>query len=532
MNFFGKLSAVMTALAIATFTPSIAVAREIEEIADLAREITVKVSQIDGDGNGSGVIIDRYENTYYAVTNSHVIVSGVNYNIQTVDGNSYPLRVYQEIPELDLAIVEFKSDRDYKLADLGNSENIVQLQTVYVAGFPDRQENMDIIDGKIRQINEEVYADPLLNEGYAWEYTNETFPGSSGGAVLDDDGRLIGINGQSEVTISGVEIRRGIPIHFLMDYLAENSLEDEEPEPQEIFETSYNDIVPIVFEDEHSITAVAISDDGAISVSSNGDEKIQVWDLYANTLERTLEGHEGLIGSIAINPDKQTIASGSDDGTIKIWNWASWELQQTLEDSEDRVNSIAWNANADILASGGSDETVKVWNVSNRKLERILEGHDDVVSSVALSPDGNTIASGSWDKTVKIWDWQTWELKQTLEDHQKRVNSVAISGDGNTVVSSSNDGTVKVWDLATGVLQQTLAGHQDIVHTIAISGDGRTIVSGSDDLTIKVWDLATGSLLYDLEGHEDLINSVAVSYDGKTIVSGSKDKTVRLWKLK
>jgi len=532
MKFFGKLSAAIALLAITTAASPIVVAREIEEIADLAREITIKVSQTNGDGKGSGVIIDRYENTYYVVTNSHVIVPGVTYNIQTVDGDVYPLSVYQEIPDLDLVIVQFQSNLDYKIADVGKSEKIKQLQTVYVAGFPGSKDNIDIIDGTIRQIDAEIYANPQLNEGYAWEYTNLTVPGSSGGAVLDDDGRLIGINGQSEVTMSGVEIRRGIPIHFLLGYLAENSLEENEIELQETLDSPASEIVPTDLQDEDDISAVAISSDAAIAVSGNWDNNIKVWNLSTNTSQRTLEGHEGLVGSVAISPDKQTIMSGSDDGTIKIWHWETWELRQTLEDSEDIVNSIAWNANVDILASGSDDETVKVWNTSTGKLERILQGHDDVVSSVAISGDGNTVVSGSWDKTIKIWSWRTWELKQTLKGHQKIVTSVAISPDGNTVVSSSDDNTVKIWDLDTGRLKQTLAGHNDIVNTVAISGDGRTIVSGSDDLTIKVWDLTTGTLLHNLEGHEDLINSVAVSYDGNTIVSGSKDKTVKLWKLR
>jgi len=534
MNFLTRLS-ISLLISIAIHSPQTAIAKDIEEIADLAKKITVKVSQSSGGSNGSGVIFNRENETYFVITNRHVIVPGYTYSIQTQDGRSYPLTVEQEIGALDLMIVTFKSDEDYKRAELGKSADINQLQTVYVAGFPGRQENMDIIDGKVRRINEQVYENPQLNQGYAWEYSNETFPGSSGGAVLDDDGKLIGINGQSEVTVGGIEIRRGIPIHFLTAYLEEqDKLAEEagsESEP-EIIDMPPSNIVATNLRDDDAVTAVAISLNSAISVSGGEDEDIKVWNMYSNTLERTLKGHKDVVNAVAISPNNLSLLSGSDDKTIKLWNWQTWELKKTLKGHKNDVKAIAWSRNSDIAVSGSADKTVRIWNVSTGKLERTFDGHDGVVSTVAISNDSNTVVSGSWDKTIKVWSWRTWELKKTLEGHKELVTSVALTPDARTIVSASDDGTIKIWDLSAGTLKRTLFGHRDIINTIAISGDGRTLVSGSDDLTIKVWDLSTGNLKYSLEGHYDLINSVAVSYDGRTIVSGGEDETVKLWRLK
>ena len=224
MKLFRQLSTAIISVTIAIIPLQIVIAAESEEIAELAEKITVKVSQTDGSGNGSGVIFNRGQNTYFVVTNRHVIVDGYKYEIKTHDGQSYPLTIHQEIPGLDLIIVKFESERKYNIAqleDLEESEEvkIKKLQTVYVAGFPGRQDSIDIIDGIIRRIDKKVLENPELNEGYALEYTNQTFPGSSGGAVLDDEGRLIGINGQSQITVGGIEIRRGIPIHFFKPYI-------------------------------------------------------------------------------------------------------------------------------------------------------------------------------------------------------------------------------------------------------------------------------------------------------------------------
>ena len=586
MKLFRQFSTAIISIAIAISPTKIALTAEIEEIAELAQEITVKVSQTDGAGNGSGVIFERQNNTYFVLTNRHVIVSGYNYQIQTTDGQTYPLTTHKEISGLDLMVVKFDSDRQYELADLGDSQEIRQLQTVYVAGFPGRQDSIDIIDGKIRRINNNVLENPQLNEGYAVEYTNETFPGSSGGAVLDDEGRLIGINGQSEITVGGIEIRRGIPIHFFTSFVKESPLFDDEefeaarneddrdeddenenrddeddedenrddededivdsdrsevakipetPDPQDLFtdnSSSKQDAIATNFRDDDLVNAVAISLDGGLAITGGWDRNLKVWNMATKKLERTLEGHRGLINSIAMNASNQIVISGSDDGTVKVWNWQNWELKKTLEGHDDIVNSVAISADGSIAVSGSDDETIRIWNINAGKSERTLEGHDNVVSSVAISPDGNTIVSGSWDKTIKVWDWKSWELKYTLEGHDKLVSSVAITPDGQTVVSGSDDGTVRIWNLRTGTLEKTLEGHDDIINTIAVSADGETIISGSDDLTIKVWDLPTGRLKQTLKGHYDFINSVAVSANGQTVVSGSDDETIKLWQLK
>jgi len=185
-----------------------------QDIVNIAKNITVKIT---GYGNGSGVIFAKEENIYSVVTNQHVVPIDTDYEIRTNDGRKHQVISRQEISGFDLAIIKFESEQSYQIATMGDSDNINALQKIYVAGFPGETIDIDITDGTIRSIRQEVIQNPKKEKGYALIYTNQTISGSSGGAVLDEQGRLIGINGDTDPDIkTGRDISRGIPINLFL----------------------------------------------------------------------------------------------------------------------------------------------------------------------------------------------------------------------------------------------------------------------------------------------------------------------------
>ncbi|MEM9273069.1 MAG: tetratricopeptide repeat protein [Cyanobacteria bacterium P01_F01_bin.143] len=205
-------TALITTLALAQ--PQIVIAQDIIQINNIAKNITVKIT---GYGNGSGVIFEKKGNIYSVVTNQHVVAEDKNYEIRTNDGRKHKVISRKEIPGFDLAILTFESGQSYQVATMGDSDKINALQRIYVAGFPGETIDIDIIEGTIRSIRQEIVRNPGLEKGYALIYTNQTLPGSSGGAVLDEKGRLIAINGQGTRDIqTGRDISRGIPINIFV----------------------------------------------------------------------------------------------------------------------------------------------------------------------------------------------------------------------------------------------------------------------------------------------------------------------------
>ena len=182
--------------------PAIVWALEATQINEIAKNITVRI-EIDNGTNidhGSGVIIARDDASYYILTSKHVVkYLDYAYKIHTPDGDSYYLdnNRIKYIDNVDLAVISFKSDRQYKIAQIESSAARIKPGiSVYVNGFPkagrEIQDGAQFTSGSLTGINEQHYS------GYNLIYNNFTRGGMSGGPVLNGQGKLIGIHGLAE----------------------------------------------------------------------------------------------------------------------------------------------------------------------------------------------------------------------------------------------------------------------------------------------------------------------------------------------
>jgi S1-C subfamily serine protease len=201
MSFNDRLMMVLTGSvvsAIAIIQPSTAYALTGEEVNDIAREVTVLIRS--DKGHGSGVIVAKDSKTYYVLTAFHVVSNKDNYKIVTHDKKAYQLD-YGKVKRLsgvDLAVVEFSSDQDYKTAKLANSETVKEGKPVFVSGWPRLTTVGQAAGGQlVRQFTDGRVSGflPQPLEGYKMIYTNKTLGGMSGGPVLDAGGRVVGIHG-------------------------------------------------------------------------------------------------------------------------------------------------------------------------------------------------------------------------------------------------------------------------------------------------------------------------------------------------
>lgn len=99
----------------------------------IARQISVQI--MGKSHRGSGVIISRQGNKFSVLTNAHVVSKADNYQIITADGVSHQSGDRTIIPNLDLALLTFKSDADYTVAAIDKSIPSVG-ETIYIAGCP------------------------------------------------------------------------------------------------------------------------------------------------------------------------------------------------------------------------------------------------------------------------------------------------------------------------------------------------------------------------------------------------------------
>ncbi len=215
----------------------------IAELEAKAKGFTVRIDSTSG-GNGSGVIIAKEGNIYTVLTADHVLcekIKGTNtcanftYTVVTSDGKTRNIEKSTIIRQegVDLAVFQFESRDNYPVAEIANY-NPNSGDFVFAAGFPKIGDNPSkwLFSGGIINDKETgllaTRQSPLstqqggtlqsvasLTGGYELVYTSITFGGMSGGAVLDSQGRVIGIHGSSEGAGGGkiqLGYSLGIPI--------------------------------------------------------------------------------------------------------------------------------------------------------------------------------------------------------------------------------------------------------------------------------------------------------------------------------
>ena len=145
---------------------------------------------------GSGILLNKQNSVYTVLTNAHVLrADDPAYHIQTPDGEIYKANVLKNMnfQNYDLAILQFYSiKKSYSVANLGTVPKVGD--EVFIAGFPVGEEsekiNFVFIGGKVSLVLSKA-----LEAGYQVGYTNHLEKGMSGGALLNKQGEVVGVNG-------------------------------------------------------------------------------------------------------------------------------------------------------------------------------------------------------------------------------------------------------------------------------------------------------------------------------------------------
>ena len=139
-------------------------------------------------GTGSGVIIDASEG--YVVTNHHVIRNAENIKVRLHDRRSMEAKLIGSDPGTDIALLQIEAE-DLSELPFGDSDALEIGDFVVAIGSPfqlDQTVTLGIVSALGRAFdNRGVYEDFIQTDA-------SINPGNSGGALVDLDGRLVGIN--------------------------------------------------------------------------------------------------------------------------------------------------------------------------------------------------------------------------------------------------------------------------------------------------------------------------------------------------
>lgn len=148
----------------------------------------------EGKGQGSGVVIDRRG---VIVTNNHVVQTATEVTVVLNDGRRLTGSVVDTDPEHDLAVVRVDAD-DLTPIEFGRSESLRLGDDVIALGFPlGLVGGPSVTKGIVSALDRRI---SVTNETDSGELSGliqtdaAINPGNSGGALVDLNGRLVGIN--------------------------------------------------------------------------------------------------------------------------------------------------------------------------------------------------------------------------------------------------------------------------------------------------------------------------------------------------
>jgi Do/DeqQ family serine protease len=166
-------------------------------------------------GLGSGIIVRKIEgsgsapDTYYVLTNFHVVGDANEILVALNDGKEYSAEMVGKDERKDLAMISFKCPDDLPLAVLGDSDSVRVGDWAIAIGNPlgfMSSMTMGIVSalgrtgGPAGNINDFIQTDTAINQG------------NSGGALVNIRGEVIGINTWIASNSSGGSVGLGFAI--------------------------------------------------------------------------------------------------------------------------------------------------------------------------------------------------------------------------------------------------------------------------------------------------------------------------------
>ena len=168
--------------------------------------VSIKVVATAGSGNGSGSIYKTSATSSYIITNNHVVADAATngtITVELVSGDQYKATIVGRDANYDLAVLKVNVGNLPVIA-VGDSSQVSVGDPVLAIGSPLGLANT-VTSGIISSLNRPVTTGTTDSQSYVDAIQTDAAinPGNSGGALVDAQGRIIGVNSAIATLSSG-----------------------------------------------------------------------------------------------------------------------------------------------------------------------------------------------------------------------------------------------------------------------------------------------------------------------------------------
>lgn len=168
--------------------------------------VSISVTSTTGSGTGSGSIYKSNASTSYIITNNHVIESAVTsgtIKVEFTNGDQVAATIVGRDPMYDLAVLSVKTGNLPAIA-VGDSSKVSVGDPVLAIGSPLGLAST-VTSGIVSALNRPVTTGDEVSQSYVNAIQTDAAinPGNSGGALVDSQGRIIGVNSAIATLSSG-----------------------------------------------------------------------------------------------------------------------------------------------------------------------------------------------------------------------------------------------------------------------------------------------------------------------------------------
>ena len=168
--------------------------------------VSISVTTASGGATGSGSIYKSSSSSSYIITNNHVVnTSGqaATIKVELSNGDQYPATIVGRDPGYDIAVLQIQQG-NLPAITVGDSTKVSVGDPVLAIGSPLGLAST-VTSGIISALNRPVSTGTVDAQSYVDAIQTDAAinPGNSGGALIDAQGRIIGVNSAIATLSSG-----------------------------------------------------------------------------------------------------------------------------------------------------------------------------------------------------------------------------------------------------------------------------------------------------------------------------------------